>query len=114
MGALEELSRLEHRLSSGDLRAYDESCADDAVFVMPGMVATKQEAIEGLRNSPPWDDFSISDLQIRQLGDDAAALVYRFRGRRGASSYVADMVSTYVRRDSDWLLVVHQQTPVSR
>jgi hypothetical protein len=114
MGVLEELSRLEHRLSSGDLRAYEEACADDAVFVMPGMVATKQEAIDGLRASAPWDEFSISDLRIRHLGDEAAALVYRFRGSRGSTSYVADMTSTYVRRASHWLLVIHQQTPASR
>ncbi|UPL11790.1 hypothetical protein [Microbacterium sufflavum] len=55
----------------------------------------------------------IEDLRTSEerLGTDAAAIAYRFEGRRGAQTYTADMVSTYVRDGGRWLLAVHQQTP---
>jgi len=38
-------------------------------------------------------------------------LTYRWRSRRGDSTYAAVMSSVYARRDGAWRLVLHQQTP---
>ena len=112
MGLREELRASEELLSLGDLDHYRAVCREDAVFVMPGMVATKEEAIAGLEQAPPWDEFSLADVRLRELGVDAAAIVYRFRGRRGTQRYTADMISTYAWSDGRWRLVLHQHTPV--
>lgn len=111
MTLIEDLRTSEERLSRGDLAYYWDICRDDALFVMPGMVATREEAIAGLEHADPWDSFDLSAVQVRELGTDAAAIAYRFEGRRGAQTYTADMVSTYVREGGRWLLAVHQQTP---
>lgn len=112
MGLLEEILDIERRLAGGDVAAYRELCRDDAVFLMPGMVAGRDEAITGLEQSAPWDHFELTGADVRRLGSEAAVVFYRFEGRRGEMSYVADMASSYVHEDGRWRLVTHQQTPV--
>ena len=112
MGLLEEISDIEHRLAGGDPAAYREVCREDAVFLMPGMVAEMDQAVSGLERSGPWDRVELTGADVRRLGADAAVLFYRFEGRRGEMAYVADMASTYVHEDGRWQLVTHQQTPV--
>lgn len=112
MSLVDDLRTSEERLSSGDLDHYRRVCRPDALFVMPGMVASLDDAIAGLEQSPPWDRFDLSAVTLRELGDAGAAIAYRFRGERGDVVYEADMVSTYARTPDGWRLVVHQQTPV--
>ncbi|RBP65432.1 uncharacterized protein DUF4440 [Brevibacterium sanguinis] len=113
MTSIETLEAVERRLSSGDIDCYREVCDPGSVFIMPGMVATLTEAIAGLEQTPPWDEFELSRLRCIELSDTAAALSYHFSGRRGEQTYEADMVSTYARRHGRWTLMIHQQTPSS-
>ena len=112
MGLLEEITDVERRLAGADPAAYREVCREDAVFLMPGMVVGLDEALTGLTQAGPWDEFALSDAQVRRLGPEASVLLYRFTGRRGEMSYVADMASSYAREEGRWRLVTHQQTPV--
>ena len=111
MSLLEEIIGIERRLAGGDAAAYREVCRDDAVFVMPGMVADLEQAVSGLEQAGPWDELALTGADVRRLGPDAAVVLYRFEGRRGEMSYAADMASSYVREDGRWRLVTHQQTP---
>ena len=112
MQLIDELCASEKHLSSADLDHYRAVCREDALFIMPGLTATLAESIAGLEQSSPWDSFELADVQLRELGPDAAVIIYRFTGRRGEMTYSADMASTYERDAGRWQLVIHQQTPV--
>ena len=112
MALLDDLLAYEHRLSSADIGFYRHICRPDALFIMPGMVASLEEAIAGLEQSPPWGSVDLSDVSLRMIGSNAAAIIYRFTGTRGTATYRADMVSTYENRGG-WRLVLHQQTPLA-
>lgn len=112
MAPAEELLASEKRLCAADLDHYRRICRPDAVFIMPGMSVSLDDAIAGLERSSPWDRFQLEDVRVRELGAHAAAIIYRFHGVRGDQRYSADMVSTYVQAADDWQLVTHQQTPV--
>ncbi|RRD65339.1 nuclear transport factor 2 family protein [Comamonadaceae bacterium OH2310_COT-174] len=111
MSLKDDLLASERRLCTADLDFYRAICRADALFLMPGMTVGLDEALAGLQQTPPWDAFTLAEVQVRALGRDAAAISYRFEGNRGHQRYVAYMTSTYVRSEQGWQLVVHQQTP---
>lgn len=113
MDLIDHLRASEERQSSADLDHYRDICRADALFIMPGMVASLEESIAGLEQSPPWDSFELTDARLRELGEQAAVILYRFTGRRAEMTYSADMASTYEHTGGRWQLVVHQQTPVN-
>ena len=58
-----------------------------------------------------WSSYDLDELDVRELGDDAATVTYGAVARReGADDYSALMASTYVRRPAGWRLVLHQLT----
>lgn len=89
---------------------YRHICRPDALFILPGMIASLKEAIAGLEQ--PWDSVDLGDASLRILGSSAAGIIYRFIGTRGTAAYRADMVSTY-ENDGGWRLVFHQQTSLT-
>jgi len=92
---------------------YASLLRDDAVMLFPGglRIEGRERILESI-GSQPWDSFRIEDAQVLPLASGAAAVVYKVTAQRGESEpYVALVCSTYVR-DTDWKLVVHQQTPV--
>lgn len=108
----EQLLRIEHELARGDGATYEQHLAEGALVVIPGDVLDRSGAVEAMDASPGWDEVSIGEEEVRELGPDAALLTYRFRGRRGQVHYAATLSSAYVR-DSEgcWKLTFHQQTP---
>lgn len=109
----EELLRIEHELARGDGSTYERHLAEAAVVVIPGDVLDKPATVEAMDASPGWDEVSIGEETVRELGTDAALLTYLFRGRRGEDHYAATLSSAYVRDgDGGWKLAFHQQTPL--
>ena len=100
--------------AAGDGEFYRRHVADDGLFVLPAGagVMPKEVVIAAVSVAPPWSGVEIDNAQLVQLTADSAALVYHARGARGADQYVALISSVYVRRDGEWLLALHQQTPV--
>jgi ketosteroid isomerase-like protein len=101
--------------AAGSRDSYDAHLAVDAVHVFPGWGATddNERVLQAVETVEPWETFSIEDLRLVELGDQAAALVYTARARRtGQDEYVAAMTSVYRRADDGWELVIHQQTPL--
>ncbi len=112
MGRLhDELLRIEHELGAGPGDAYRRHLADDAVVVVPGAVLDREACAAAIDESPGWEEREISDARTIELAPDSAVLTYRWRSRRGATTYRAVMSSVYARRDGQWRLVLHQQTP---
>lgn len=108
----EQLLRIEHELARGDGTTYEQHLAEAALVVIPGDVLDRAAAIEAMDASPGWDEVSIAEESVRELGPDAALLTYLFRARRGQAHYAATLSSAYVRDDEGcWKLVFHQRTP---
>ena len=111
------LVELEERFwrAAGDRERYEADLAPDAVHVFPGWgVAGRDRVLEGVAEAEPWTSFTLSDVRLVALGEDAAGLVYTARAQRGeAPSYAAAITSVYRRAGGGWQLVLHQQTPLS-
>jgi ketosteroid isomerase-like protein len=118
MSIREELLALEEgfwRAAERGRDAYAEHLADDAVHLFPGWGVTtdNERVLEAVDGSDPWETFSIEDVTLLELGEEAAALAYTAGARRaGEDEYVAAMTSVYRRDDEGWKLVIHQQTPL--
>lgn len=89
-------------------RILDEHC----LMLLPGgiVIEGREQAVSSMQG-PSWDAFELDQARVLEISDDAAALVYQARARRGASGYRAWINSTYVRRGNEWRLALHQQTP---
>ena len=92
---------------------YGALMTTDGVMVLAnGMVMTREDVIASLGQAPPWDDYSLDDVRVVDVGDGAASLVYRGTARReGEDPFAAAMTSTYVRTPDGWRLAVYTQTP---
>lgn len=92
---------------------YEGVLADEVLIVLPGGIALddRQAVIDSMRG-PPWDHFELLDERVIELSDQAAAVIYRAIAHRSDQDYEAWFTSTYTRANSQWKLVLHQQTPV--
>ncbi|GAB3616022.1 hypothetical protein GCM10027416_05790 [Okibacterium endophyticum] len=110
MKTLATLLDLERQLAAGRGAVYSEILADDALVIVPGAILDKQECVVAMDSSPGWDATELSEARLTTCGD-AHTLIYRFAGKRGNERYTATLASTYVRRDRQWHLLLHQHTP---
>jgi hypothetical protein len=108
----QQLLRIEHELARGDGATYEQHLTEEAVVVIPGDTLDRAATVEAMDASPGWDEVSIGEEEVRELGPHVALLTYLFRGRRGQDHYAATLSSAYVRDDEGcWKLAFHQQTP---
>lgn len=108
---IDELLPLERALAAGGGDAYRARLSADAILVVPGQVLDRDAAIAAMDASDGWDAFGMDEPRALALGDHGAVLTYTFTGRRGDLKYRAVLASTY-RREDEWRLVFHQQTPL--
>jgi hypothetical protein len=118
MALHDDLLRIEtegwEALSGGTGRRYYSALlTDDAVMLLPQVgVLSHDKALDGM-DAQPWSWFQIRNPQTVELSPDSAVLHYRVQARRDfQSEYQALIASTYIRRDGEWKLAVHQQTPM--
>jgi hypothetical protein len=100
--------------AAGDPDFYRANFADDGLMALPVGIMTKPEVVAVMDGAPEWERFSIEDPRYVEVGDDVAALVYATvaSGPGADEEYRALITSVYVNRGGDWMLVLHQQTPV--
>ena len=116
----QEISAFEHNgwkaLSTDRLiaRAYYEKLLDDAVVMMlPGGIEMRSaKAVLDSFSERPWDWFKIDDENVINLDTGIRLMTYRVSAQRqGEEIYRALVSSIYHRKNDDWKLVFHQQTP---
>ena len=113
-GALVELERQGwDALKNGAGREfYDALLADGAVMVFPFGVMERHDAIDGMAQAQPWQDYRLDDVTVHPVAADIAVVAYRAWAQRdGDEAYEAMLASTYVRRNGDWRMVLHQHSP---
>lgn len=99
----------------GGPEVYRQHLADNAVMVFSGMVLTKTETVESIANGSRWTSVRFVNQRLVSLTPDAVALIYRASGWRARDepAYSTTVSSVYVRRDGEWKLALHQQSPES-
>lgn len=110
---LEALERRGWEVLSGTNGAafYEQIMADDGLMVFPGVVMDKPAALDVIRKVSPWSSFELSDVRVT-AANDVGLVTYKAVGQRGQGPpYEAVMSSVYVRRDGEWRLLLHQQSP---
>ncbi|CAM3025496.1 protein of unknown function [Paracoccus aminovorans] len=90
-------------------RKLDEACL---MAFAPAGILTRRRAVESLASAPRWQEVTMSDRASIET-DELCVLAYRATARRaGAETYRALCTTTWIRRDGDWRIVQHQQTPL--
>ena len=93
---------------------YDRVMAKAAVMVFPSGVMQRAEALDAIRGATPWSSFELDDERVTQPSDGVAIVTYFATAQRpNGDEYQAWMASVYVRTEGDWLLAIHQQSPVA-
>jgi hypothetical protein len=114
MASSAELLDLERRFwLEATTELYRERMAADGLMAFSVGLLDKEQTIEAIAAAGPWDGVDLDDVRTVELSPDTVALVYRATGRRsGQDEYTALVTSVYARRDGQWQLVLHQQTPL--
>lgn len=115
--ALEFLWDLEEKFWTGDKEFHASHLAGEAYMVLPSPVGIldRNRTLESLDGVDRWRDVGMSERHLVELADDAAALVYSVTAKKenDARPYHALCSSAYVRKGEEWLLALHQQTPLN-
>lgn len=115
MGTRDELIGLEREFwgAAGKPEHYERRFADDGVMAFDVGVMDKPAVLAAVADSASWARFTLDDVRMTQITDDVVALTYTTTARTAGSDavYQAVISSVYVRRNGEWLLVLHQQTP---
>jgi hypothetical protein len=118
MDMRDELIELERDFwgAAGDPEHYELRFADDGIMAFDVGVMDKPAVLAAVADSASWADFTIDDMRMTQITEDVVALTYTTVARTVGSDavYQAVVSSVYVRRNGEWLLVLHQQTPLRR
>lgn len=97
--------------AGGDGEFYRRHFADDGQCVFAFGVLDKAATVASMESSQPWSSFEFDDVTIIELTSEAAAVTYAAQATRGDDAYEAMVSSVYARRDGQWQLVLHHQTP---
>jgi hypothetical protein len=94
-------------------RHYESVLADDVLMLLPGgtVIEDRDRVVDSMRG-PSWDGFQITDERVLRVDPDCAVVAYQAVASRGDVCYRALFNSTYARRNGEWKLVLHQQTPI--
>jgi Domain of unknown function (DUF4440) len=120
MGMAETLLELEYKqwkMLSSDCGAafYRETLTDDSLMAVPSPygVMSRDRIIREVEAAPPIVHYALHDPQVIRLGADSGVVVYRMtQQRRAQPRFAAAISSVYVRRDGQWQMAYHQQTPL--
>lgn len=117
MSTRDELIELETAFwrAAGDPDFYRERFADDGVMAFHVGVMTKDQVVAAMVGADEWAAFTMDDLRFVEIADDVASLTYTTQAEPLGSPllYRAAVTSVYARRDGNWTLVLHQQTPLA-
>jgi hypothetical protein len=94
-------------------RLSDESCL---VVGAQGVREVSRNALAKMLDAAPYDldDFSLDDVHFRRLSDDVVAMAYKVNEDLTVDGKKVELeaydTSVWVRRDGEWLCVVHTET----
>ena len=95
---------------------YETHVAPEALFLMPDSkgIYTKRQCIEIIaHNKKPWDSYELLDVRVIQESKNLKIVAYDVHAMKSGIMYEALVSTTYVLKNEQWVLLLHQQTPHS-
>jgi hypothetical protein len=94
-------------------RTFYEGVLDEQVtMLLPGgLVLNDRAVIVESMSGRPWSAYALDDLRSFHPTPDTGVVTYSVVAERDGQAYRAVMSSLYVRRQGEWKLAFHQQTP---
>ena len=92
---------------------YREHMADDCLTVIEPMGVIDKSKAVSMTADKPWQDVEFTDVNARQVAPDCVIVAYHGQGRHeeDAEPYRGSIVSTYLRREGRWQLVLSAHQP---
>jgi hypothetical protein len=114
MNLQDDLLTMERKLWSGGQAAYRGTLDDDCLIAFTEMAGvSSRDSIAAQADANRWQGLDIEVEGFLQPTDDVALLTYHATAVRDEDEpYEARVSSGYVRRDGDWKMMFHQQTPL--
>lgn len=115
MNVQAHLLELDRKLWSGGADVYREILDDDCLVAFTKMAGVSdRESVAGtVESSGRWRNLALDVEGMLRPTDDVAILTYRAAATRGNHEHYRALVSSgYVRRNGEWKLMFHQQTPL--
>ena len=113
-----DLLALEKQFWNGDAEFYRSHLDDNCLVAFTDMagVMRKDDIAAMVKKDPPrWADLHFEEKGLVEPVHDMAVLSYEASGKRGSGeAYNAIVSSGYVKRDGEWKLAFHQQTPLEK
>jgi hypothetical protein len=102
-------------LKKGDMQAFGNLLADDAIEVTDHGVNSKAQIIETLKGATLLE-YTMTDAKVTPIDKDASLFTYRTKGKFSAhgqeGAFDALATTVWVKRGGKWLAFFHQETPV--
>ena len=92
---------------------YRQHMADDGLTAMEPMGFIEKSQAVSMTAEKPFEDVEMTDVTVRQVAPDCVVVAYHGQGRHEGDEepYRGSIVSTYVRRDGRWQLVLSAHQP---
>jgi len=111
----ERIWKFEHSLWVASPDEYRAKVDDECQMVLPRppYVLSGGEAIQGVIDTPQWDEVELTERRVSRPQEGLIVIGYQASAKgAGAQPYVAWCTSTYRRLEHEhWTVVQHQQTP---
>ena len=110
-----DLLRLEKGFWTEGGNYYREHVDDECLLAFSDMAGVhSNEEIAGMNpGAGNWKNVSLDEKGLAHLSDDAVVLTYEVSAQRRSGEPYKALVSTgYVKRDGEWKMAFHQQTPL--
>jgi hypothetical protein len=114
MTTTEDILQLEKGFWTEGADFYRQHLDDDCLIAFVGMAGVMgRDQIAATAQGPRWRDVEIALKGIVEPAPGVAILSYEAKATRAdGAPYAAQVGSGYVKRDGDWKLAFHQQTPL--
>ena len=113
----DQLLKIERDLWTGGPEEYHRHLDADCLVAFSddtAGVSSREEIAGSAGHSPRWHELDLDARGLLRPSDDVALLTYRASARRGDEEHYEALVSScYLRRDGEWRMVFHQQTPLA-
>jgi hypothetical protein len=114
MNLRDNLLAMEQRFWSGGATDFRRTLDDDCLIAFGEAAGvTSRDLIADQAGGEHWHDLDIEVEGFLQPTEDVALLTYHATAvRANDEPYEARVSSGYVRRDGDWKMMFHQETPL--
>lgn len=110
----QELMKLERGFWTEDADYYRAHVDADCLLAFTEMAGVhSNEEIASQRGESNWKNIELDEKGFVRMSNDSAVLTYEVSAQRKTGEPYKALVSTgYVKRNGDWKMAFHQQTPL--